>query len=452
MGASREAEVEEFAERVRGLKERSDRSYGALARRLGVSASTLHRYCSGEAVPAHFAPVERLARLCGAAPQEMLQLHRLWILADAVRRPQTPRKAAAPAGEETGPAPAAAPGPTPGSPEPDVTTAAVPVPRPDVRLRRVVLAAAAVAVAATGVAALAFAGPGAGSTDGRRPAAADSTDSTDKAGRADGSTDGRTGSPPSGSLSAPPGKSGPTASSTTPLPSEPGNATPATGAPRPTRKPSGTADAAPGVPFAWTADSEVWQSGCDHHYLIDRGPDRVPPPPVEQDAEPWARSLDAVHGGDTNVRVSLRGTSEKAVVLEALRVRVTERDSPVRRNVYGMSNGCGGALSPRHIDVNLDAPRPVARSVAGFDGVAGSPIPAVSFPYTVSASDPEVLLVNARTADCDCRWYLELEWSSGARSGTVRISDNGRPFRTSGTKGMPRYAYSATEHLWVTSR
>lgn len=69
------------------------------------------------------------------------------------------------------------------------------------------------------------------------------------------------------------------------------------------------------------------------------------------------------------------------------------------------------------------------------------------FPYRVSDRDPEVLLVTARTETCDCRWYLEVDWSSQGRTGTVRIDDEGRPFRTSGIKGLPRYWYSARE--WV---
>lgn len=32
----------------------------------------------------------------------------------------------------------------------------------------------------------------------------------------------------------------------------------------------------------------------------------------------------------------------------------------------------------------------------------------------VSAEDPEVLLVTARTETRDCSWYLELDWSSRA--------------------------------------
>ncbi|NUS10354.1 MAG: helix-turn-helix domain-containing protein, partial [Streptomyces sp.] len=78
--------AEDFAARLRELKERSGRSYGQLAARLHLSTSTLHRYCNGAAVPTAYAPVERLARLCGATPEELIALHRLWLLADATRR------------------------------------------------------------------------------------------------------------------------------------------------------------------------------------------------------------------------------------------------------------------------------------------------------------------------------------------------------------------------------
>lgn len=88
--STRDDDVEEFAALLRRLKARTDRSYGALARRVNMNTSTLHRYCAGDAVPLDFAPVERFAALCGATPAERLELHRLWILAVAARqRPRT---------------------------------------------------------------------------------------------------------------------------------------------------------------------------------------------------------------------------------------------------------------------------------------------------------------------------------------------------------------------------
>jgi hypothetical protein len=44
---------------------------------------------------------------------------------------------------------------------------------------------------------------------------------------------------------------------------------------------------------------------------------------------------------------------------------------------------------------------------------------------------------------------MELDWSSQGRTGTVRIDDAGRPFRTSGIKGLPRYTYDTSARQWA---
>ncbi|MFP8963990.1 helix-turn-helix domain-containing protein, partial [Streptomyces nanhaiensis] len=154
MGAARG--TEEFASFLRELKERSGHSYGTLARRLHTSTSTLHRYCNGRAVPAQYAPVERLARLCGATPQELLELHRRWMRADALRgsEPERPGPAAE-AACETRFEPEPEPEPEP-APEPESAPSAAAVPRrsrvpprrrPTVIALLAVLLAAAVAAA-----------------------------------------------------------------------------------------------------------------------------------------------------------------------------------------------------------------------------------------------------------------------------------------------------------------
>ncbi|MBR8641553.1 helix-turn-helix domain-containing protein [Streptomyces tuirus] len=78
-------ETERFAALLRSLKSRSGLSYEALARKSGLSGSTLHRYCRGTSVPQDYGSVHRLATVCGAAPDELRTLHRLWALADAAR-------------------------------------------------------------------------------------------------------------------------------------------------------------------------------------------------------------------------------------------------------------------------------------------------------------------------------------------------------------------------------
>ncbi|MEU4833727.1 helix-turn-helix domain-containing protein [Streptosporangium sp. NPDC023615] len=73
-GASAEALAELLAE----LKRRSGRSYEALARRTGMSRSTVHRYCRGEIVPDSYGTLERIAKACGASKAELDELYRRW--------------------------------------------------------------------------------------------------------------------------------------------------------------------------------------------------------------------------------------------------------------------------------------------------------------------------------------------------------------------------------------
>ncbi|GAA3357119.1 hypothetical protein GCM10017744_026480 [Streptomyces antimycoticus] len=676
VGVGNAKEVDDFAERLRALKERSGRSYGSLATRLHVSTSTLHRYCNGDAVPAEYASVERFARLCGATPEELLALHRRWILADASRhrareadregaggRPATDCTASAPRGggadrpaaDGTAPEPEADARRGDGEPrlsadarEGDAdpsdnsgTTAATPGARPDAGRHRGHVAASGPdlvtdtprgAAAPTGPAGDGT-GPEAGgrSRDAQPYAAADARQdtaderqstgdephntaderqrtttpadasratptsgvpaahrtaaATDRSSRSHGSArrggaahqDGDPRHPhqrgdtgdtadtteradgalaPSAAVgqaqphAAPTDKTAPTgnagsaatarrrlravsgsdrdtavvsrarrpwallagaaavvvlavtavevrppgdgdrkdaaASPPSAAPSSTPHAGPtarghldrqktdgddASGAPRGDDKDgkgergkgqraNGGASGSPGpggskdpdgggstqVPLTLSTRSHVWENGCGHRYLIDRSPSQVAPPPTEQDAPTWAAAHGAVHGGTTNVEVTVQGRASSAVVLQALHVRVVGRRTPLAWSSFAMDNGCGGALTPRAFSVNLDAARPLAHPTEGND--AGKPIPAVHFPYRVSASDPEVLLVNARTAGCDCSWYLELDWSSGGRSGTLRIDDHGSPFRTSSIKGRPQYAYDYTDGSW----
>ncbi|MFI8965532.1 helix-turn-helix domain-containing protein [Streptomyces sp. NPDC053493] len=379
--------VEEFAARVRALKERDGRSYEALGRRLGVSASTLHRYGSGAAVPESFAVVERLTRLCGATPEETRELEERWRRADLVRRPPAKPAVAVPAGTAVpGRAPASEPAPGPAAdpgtaPAPEPLPAPLPVPARPRRVRKAWLVVGAV----TGVGALVL---GAALLPGQG------------------------------------------------------------------REPRQRARPEPPLPFTYTVSSDLWENGCGHTYLADRPAARVPAPPVPVDAGRWAGELGAADGGQTLVRLVVQGKGASAVVLQGLHVRVLGRAEPLPWAAYRMDDGCGGAVTPRRFTVDLDAPRPLARPADGYDasGQEGRTIPAVRFPYTVTAAEPEELLVSARAARCDCRWQLELEWSAEGRSGVATIAGpGGRAFRTSGqATGSPVHTYDAVKGRWIT--
>ncbi|RPF37223.1 helix-turn-helix transcriptional regulator [Streptomyces sp. TLI_185] len=437
-------DVEAFAALLRQLKDRTDRSYGSLARRVNMNTSTLHRYCAGEAVPQDFAPLERLAAFCRATPEERLELHRLWLLAVAARQRGRTGTAAdeepvaqAPASEEAvAQAPAAEDDTVPETvenPEP----AAAPAPRPWYRRRRILASTAVACALLATLSSLSALSADRGSSDtAASPSGRPGTTAPAAPHRS---------SKPSASSSPSPGRTSPSPHSQD-KGKGPGSTAPTKGTG------TGTGQTTVGVPLTWSANSQIWEGGCGHNYVIDKPPTQVPPPPLPQDAGPWAATQGAVHGRQTMVQISVQGRSSTAVVLEALRVRIAGRTTPAPGNAYSTEQGCGGGLTPRYFDVNLDIDRPIAHSVAGNDNDNGGTVPAVQFPYRVSAQDPEVLLVTATTETYDCNWYLELDWSSQGRTGTIRIDDHGRPFRTSSIKGLPHYGYGTNGHgvrQWV---
>jgi hypothetical protein len=67
------------------LKNRSGLGFTQLGKRAGSSGSSLHRYCSGASVPADYRVVLAFAKSCGATPDELRDLQRLWAAADARR-------------------------------------------------------------------------------------------------------------------------------------------------------------------------------------------------------------------------------------------------------------------------------------------------------------------------------------------------------------------------------
>lgn len=152
-------ETNEVTQLLLELKSRSGLSYGALAKALHLSTSTLHRYCNGDVMPAEFAPLESLARLCEATPEELIELYRLWVVADASRGnkaspapepmdpPTASRTEAAP---DTGGSGDTAPGLAVTCADPDRVLVAAP--RRRARRRGVLAAVTATAVLATTVA------------------------------------------------------------------------------------------------------------------------------------------------------------------------------------------------------------------------------------------------------------------------------------------------------------
>ncbi|MER5907388.1 helix-turn-helix transcriptional regulator [Streptomyces mirabilis] len=409
---------DEFAGLLRELKERSGLSYGVLAKRLHVSTSTLHRYVNGDAVPTDYAPVERLARVCGATPEELVELHRRWVRADVLRAQKgSPAAVVTPVGVEGS------------SGEPGVASEVVGGPSGEASTRgrrRTVLFAsvAVVAVLASAALAVRFVPDGKGDgSGGRKVLGAAASSGPRESPRGTASADGKH-REPSASVSASHGE-GPESSVSTA----------ASG--------GGTGqDVADGATAPLVvANPYKWEDPCSQHYLVNRKAEQVPPPPNESDARGWVTALGGVAAQEQMLALTVQGTGKATVVLDGLHVRVVGKNAPLAWNDYAMGVGCGGGVETKSFAVDLDAGRPVTTPKAGQR----------DFPYKVSESDPEVFYVFADARAHDVSWYLELDWSSGARSGTVRIDDNGKPFRTSGNMGRPAYDYPLGGSEWGTA-
>ncbi|MFM9449198.1 helix-turn-helix domain-containing protein [Streptomyces acidiscabies] len=421
-------DVEEFAARLRTLKDRSGLSYGTLAKRLHMSTSTLHRYCNGTAVPPEYAPVERLARACRATPDELVDLHRHWILADTARRRRTKETAdpyvpVEPPGETAPPPPAATKPPSPEKPEttpswakqsatptaPTETPDTLEGPPPSRKLpRKATLIAAAALVTALTAAALVANRPDEASPDGKAAGLTTPTVTVPSAPRS---------ASPSPSPSASPSTTAPSASATT-----------SEAAPGPT-----------GTPLTVGVRPYVYESPCSQEFLVDSEPAQMGPPAPEPDAPRWAAANGAVSANQQMIGLTLQGTGQETVVLESLHVRILTKHAPLAWNVYGMGSGCGGNVETKSFAVDLDQGSPAVTVKGGQRG----------FPYKVSESDPEVFYINATTTAHDVRWDLTLNWSSGARTGTVHIDNEGTPFRTSADDGRDIWDYPLGGNEWI---
>lgn len=432
--ATESEETEAFARLLRELKDRSGLSYGALAKRLHMSTSTLHRYCNGTAVPIEYAPVERLARVCRATPQELVELHRRWILADAARGRRTDQGAAT--GSTAGTGPDAAAESEKGTAE-DGTAVVVgvpgtPAPPPRSRRfgRRTALIASVVVVAALGAVVYAL-----------RPTTIRAGDTTVPA--STGTWDAGAAEQPPATPSA--GESGhePSASATHSPARTAGSGDTGAGTSKGDGRPgagrTGDDGATGAVPLTVGTRPYVYDSPCSQHFLVDSEPAQVGPPASEQDAPRWAAAYGAVSSGEQRVALTVQGTGEETVVLEALHVRVLTKGAPLAWNDYSMGVGCGGGVGTKSFDIGLDSGSPTVTVKNGQR----------DFPYKVSESDPEVFYVTAHTKAHDVRWDLGLDWSSGRRHGTVHIDNAGSPFRTSADVGRPGYDYPLGGNEWI---
>ncbi|WP_329123963.1 hypothetical protein [Streptomyces sp. NBC_01353] len=189
---------------------------------------------------------------------------------------------------------------------------------------------------------------------------------------------------------------------------------------------------------AYTCDGSGWVFPWDP----DSKAANTPPGQGERrggktwDEDPAA--FGGVPAGPLDLVITVSGESEKAIVLKDLTFHVEERRPPLAGIVIPDWQ-CAAQFSYRSAEVRLNARPPQWQpAAASEEGERSEPL---RFPYTVTAADPEVLVVRVDPAGCHCTWWAELAWVSGSESGRAAIKEDGRPFQTTSVTGLPAFSW-----------
>jgi hypothetical protein len=162
----------------------------------------------------------------------------------------------------------------------------------------------------------------------------------------------------------------------------------------------------------------------------------------EYDRWAWAHAHGAIDATSSLVRLKISGTTTAPVILDDLRVEVTQRRRPPDAWWIGYL-GLGAAQGVRYFDVDLDKRSPAVKYVGRRDPL----------PLRVSETDVEVVDILASTLRCDCKWNIKVDWVAGTQQGTLTIDDHGRPFETSAFReragGDPRRAIAWWKGRWM---
>jgi hypothetical protein len=174
---------------------------------------------------------------------------------------------------------------------------------------------------------------------------------------------------------------------------------------------------------------------------------RLGPP---TDWEAFQHQQGAAFASDDLVQVAIQGESGRTVTLTGIRFDV---ERAKRHDGALFSAPCGGGINARGlvVDVERNPPKVVSSSeeLEGSiesGGTPGSPTSPITFPWTVSLTDPLLLYVVATADFCDCKWSATIPWVSGDQRGTIQIDDHGEPFRVIGEEALD--AYTLGEDGW----
>jgi hypothetical protein len=184
----------------------------------------------------------------------------------------------------------------------------------------------------------------------------------------------------------------------------------------------------------------------------------IPTPSPIPDWDGFRRDNGAAVADESVVQVSVQGESSRTVTLTGIDFSVSRQDRPPGATFF---LPCGDSIFGRYVVADLDRdpvtvagtsddPDAVLNPVDPVEGAALSKFKPISFPWTVSVTDPLLLQIVAATKDCYCIWRAEIAWSSGGQTGVIPIDNGGEGYTVVGSKQLRSYGRSDSAKAgWV---
>jgi hypothetical protein len=165
------------------------------------------------------------------------------------------------------------------------------------------------------------------------------------------------------------------------------------------------------------------------------------------DPEGYARQHGGVPAGSSSVLLTLRTTSQEPLVISSVKPVVVEtRGTAAGDYAVKIPYGCGG-MPLRVVSGNFDA----SPAKLTYDpGTGQAPMPASRMSLSVSASDPEVVNVQAVARSKTKAWQAVISYVD-PKSGQVNhleVDQNGEPFLvTQATEGSAVYVWAEQQGM-----
>ncbi|MGW2965113.1 helix-turn-helix domain-containing protein [Streptomyces sp. NPDC001220] len=148
----------------------------------------------------------------------------------------------------------------------------------------------------------------------------------------------------------------------------------------------------------------------------------------------------------TTVEITLQGRTPQKVIVTRMRLTVTKRSDPPTQGILVGYGQCGGGVEERHFDLDLSRPTATWKARPEKDDFTGEVVKdAVTFPYQVGPSDPEVFdlrVAKGCAQGQDCRYTIQLDWIADGKHGTTTLDNHTQGFPSDGAPPkIPTYHF-----------